>query len=187
MHSGRNPATRVRSRNSGRLLAGPGAAERANLRGAGDRPALPSTKSPGRVPIQAAINAVHVDADTFEQTWHQILARYDHLLVIAPTPVVALNRAIAIGELHGPAAALTFINELEFDNYYAFHAARADLLRRLGRNNEAAVPYERTAALAPTDAERSFLRLGGRSWRPASLMLAQAGVYIGLRLISTSS
>ena len=121
---------------------------------------------PGPYQLQAAINAVHADAATFEQTdWSQILALYDQLLAVAPTPVVALNRAIAIGEVEGPAAALALVDELGLDNYYAFHATRADLLRRLGRNSEAAAAYERAAAMAPTDAERDFLRLGGRAFR----------------------
>ena len=76
---------------------------------------------------------------------------------------MALNRAIAIGEVHGPAAAMALVDELELDNYYPFHATRADLLRRLGREGEAASAYERAAALAPTDAERTFLKLGGRA------------------------
>ena len=121
---------------------------------------------PGAYQLQAAINAVHADALTIEQTdWSQIVALYDQLLAVAPTPVVALNRAIAIGEVQGPAAALALVDELALDNYYPFHAARADLLRRLGRNSEAAAAYERGAAMAPTDAERDFLRLGGRASR----------------------
>jgi RNA polymerase sigma-70 factor, ECF subfamily len=121
---------------------------------------------PGAYQLQAAINAVHADASTVEQTdWSQLVALYDHLLAVAPTPVVALNRAIAIGEVRGPAAALALVDELELDNYYPFHATRADLLRRLGRNSEAAAAYERAAAMAPTDAERDFLRLGGRASR----------------------
>jgi RNA polymerase sigma-70 factor (ECF subfamily) len=121
---------------------------------------------PGTYQIQAAINAVHADAATLEQTdWSQIIALYDQLLAVAPAPVVALNRAIAIGEVQGPAAALALVDELELDNYHSFHATRADLLRRLGRNREAAAAYERAAAMAPTDAEREFLRLGGRASR----------------------
>src|SRR5207245_3257449 len=115
---------------------------------------------------QATINAVRAEAATVEQTdWSQIVALYDQLLAVAPTPVVALNRAIAIGEMEGAAAALTIVDELELDNYYPFHATRADLLRRLGRNREAAAAYERAAEMAPTDAERDFLRLGGRASR----------------------
>jgi RNA polymerase sigma-70 factor (ECF subfamily) len=121
---------------------------------------------PGPYQLQAAINAVHADAATLQQTdWSQILALYDQLLVVAPTPVVALNRAIAIDELQGPAAALALVEELDLDHYYPFHATRADLLRRLGRHREAAAAYQRAAALAPTEAEREFLRMGGRGAR----------------------
>jgi RNA polymerase sigma-70 factor, ECF subfamily len=121
---------------------------------------------PGPYQLQAAINAVHADALTVEQTdWSQIVTLYDQLLVVAPTPVVALNRAIAIGELHGPTAALELVDELDLDNYYPFHATRADLLRRLGRHREATVAYQRAAALAPSEAEREFLRMGGRGSR----------------------
>ncbi len=123
---------------------------------------------PGAYQLQAAINAVHADAPTVEQSgWSQIVALYDHLLAVAPTPVVALNRAIAIaiGEVQGPAAALALVEELDLDNYYPFHATRADLLGRLGRPSEAAAAYQRAAAMAPTDAERDFLRLGGRASR----------------------
>ena len=124
---------------------------------------------PGTYQLQAAINAVHADAATVEQTdWPQIVALYDQLLAVAPTPVVALNRAIAIGEVHGPAAALALVDKLDLDTYYPFHATRADLLGRLGRNREAAAAYERAAAMAPTDAERNFLSHGGRPSRSAS-------------------
>jgi RNA polymerase sigma-70 factor (ECF subfamily) len=121
---------------------------------------------PGPYQLQAAINAVHADAATVEETdWSQIVALYDQLLHVAPTPVVALNRAIAIGELQGPAAALPQVEELALDSYYPFHATRADLLRRLGRHREAAAAYQRAAAMAPTEAEREFLRMGGRTSR----------------------
>jgi RNA polymerase sigma-70 factor (ECF subfamily) len=121
---------------------------------------------PGAYQLQAAINAVHADAPTVEQTdWPQIVALYDHLLAVAPTPVVALNRAIAISEVQGPAAALALVDELDLDTYYPYHATRADLLRRLGRHREAAAAYQRAAAMAPTDAERDFLSLGGRGSR----------------------
>jgi RNA polymerase sigma-70 factor (ECF subfamily) len=118
---------------------------------------------PGPYQLQAAINAVHASAPTFGQTdWSQIVTLYDRLLAVTPTPVVALNRAIAIGELQGPAAALALVDQLELDSYYPFHATRADLLRRLGRSGDAAAAYERAAAMAPTDAERDFLIGGGR-------------------------
>jgi RNA polymerase sigma-70 factor (ECF subfamily) len=121
---------------------------------------------PGPYQLQAAINAVHADGPTIDQTdWSQIVALYDHLLAIAPTPIVALNRAIAIGEVHGADAALALLNELDLDNYHPFHATRADLLRRLNRNSEAAAAYERAAAMAPNDAERDFLTRGGRTSR----------------------
>jgi RNA polymerase sigma-70 factor (ECF subfamily) len=121
---------------------------------------------PGAYQLQAAINAVHADAATLEETdWSQIVALYDQLLAIAPTPVVALNRAIAIGEVQGAAAALALVDDLDLDTYHPFHAARADLLRRLGRASEAAAAYERAAEMAPTDAERDFLRRGGRASR----------------------
>jgi RNA polymerase sigma-70 factor (ECF subfamily) len=119
---------------------------------------------PGAYQIQAAINAVHADAETIEQTdWSQIVALYDQLLAVAPTPVVALNRAIAIGEVRGAATALVLVDALDLDNYHPFHATRADLLRRLGRHNEAAIAYDRAANLSPTDAEREFLRLRGQA------------------------
>ena len=119
---------------------------------------------PGAYQLQAAINAVHAEASTVEETdWSQIVALYDLLLAVAPTPVVALNRAIAIGEVQGAASALALVEDLELDNYYAFHATRADLLRRLGRESEAASAYERAASLAPTDAEQEFLSRGGRA------------------------
>jgi RNA polymerase sigma-70 factor (ECF subfamily) len=121
---------------------------------------------PGAYQLQAAINAVHADAATAEQTdWPQILALYDQLLATSPTPVVALNRAIAVSEVHGPAAALALVNKLGLDTFHRFHATRADLLHRLGRADEAAAAYQRAADLATTDAEREFLQSGGRASR----------------------
>jgi RNA polymerase sigma-70 factor (ECF subfamily) len=121
---------------------------------------------PGAYQLQAAINAVHADAATADQTdWSQIVVLYDQLLAVAPTPVVALNRAVAVGEVRGAAAALALVDALDLDNYHPFHATRADLLRRLGRSSEAAAAYERAAAMAPTDAERDFLRAGSRASR----------------------
>ena len=113
---------------------------------------------PGPYQIQAAINAVHADAASIEATdWNQILALYDQLLATSPTPVVALNRAIALGEVRGPLAALALLDHLDLDEYHLFHAARADLLRRLGRSSDAADAYARAARLATSDAERAFL------------------------------
>jgi len=92
-----------------------------------------------------------------EQTdWSQIVALYDQLLAVSPTPVVTLNRAIAVGEVHGPSPALALVDELDLDSYYAFHATRADLLRRLGRDDDAAAAYARAAAMAPTVARVSW-------------------------------
>ena len=114
---------------------------------------------PGPYQIQAAINAVHSDAARAEDTdWSQIVALYDQLLVFTPTPVVALNRAVAVAELAGPAPALAIVDELALDNYYLHHAIRADLLRRLDRKAEAAQAYR--AAIDRTDnaAEQAHLR-----------------------------
>ncbi len=114
---------------------------------------------PGPYQIQAAINAVHSDALAAADTdWVQILELYNQLATLAPSPVVALNRAVAVAEVDGPDAALILIDGLDLDGYYLFHAIRADLLRRLGRGGEAALAYE--AAIARTDnaAERDFLR-----------------------------
>ena len=99
---------------------------------------------PGPYQIQAAINAVHADAASIEETdWSQILALYDQLLAIWPTPVVALNRAIALAEVRGPGAALAILDDLALGDYHLFHAARADLLQRLGRSSDAVLAYQR--------------------------------------------
>jgi len=119
---------------------------------------------PGPYQVQAAINAVHSDAPTAAATdWGQILRLYDQLLALAPSPVVALNRAVAVAEVQGPAAALALVDPLDLDGYHLFHAVRADLLRRLGRDAEAAAAYE--AAIARTDnaAERAFLECARRA------------------------
>ena len=113
---------------------------------------------PGPYQIQAAINAVHSDAPTAAATdWGQILQLYDQLLNVAPGPVVALNRAVAVAEVQGPAAALTLVDTLDLDRYYLYHAIRADLLRRLGRPGEAAEAYEMALALTGNAAERTYL------------------------------
>ena len=113
---------------------------------------------PGPYQIQAAINAVHSDAPSVAATdWGQIRQLYDQLVVIAPGPVVALNRAVAVAEVDGPAAALTLVDRLDLQDYYLFHAIRADLLRRLGRDGEAALAYEAAIAHAGNAAERDFL------------------------------
>ena len=113
---------------------------------------------PGPYQIQAAINAVHSDAPTAAATdWGQILQLYDQLLIVAPGPVVALNRAVAVAEVRGPAAALTLLDGLDLDRYYMYHAIRADLLRRLGRLGEAAEAYDIALALTRNAAERAYL------------------------------
>ena len=119
---------------------------------------------PGPYQIQAAINAVHSDAPTAASTdWRQILQLYDHLLALTPGPIVALNRAVAVAELEGPAVALRVIDDLNagghhLDRYYLFHAVRADFLRRLGRKEEAAAAYETAIASNVNRSEQDFLR-----------------------------
>jgi RNA polymerase sigma-70 factor, ECF subfamily len=123
---------------------------------------------PGPYQIQAAINAVHSDAPTASATgWDQILRLYDQLLVIAPSPVVALNRAVAVAEVQDPAAALTLVDDLGLDRYYLYHAIRADLLRRLGRQGEAVSAYEAALALTRNAAERAYLAARLADQRPA--------------------
>jgi RNA polymerase sigma-70 factor, ECF subfamily len=114
---------------------------------------------PGPYQIQAAINAVHSDAAVGADTdWWQILQLYDQLMAVAPSPIVALNRAVAVAEVEGPAAALALVDGLDLGDYHVFHAIRADLLRRLHRDPEAALAYEAAIALTENNAEREFLR-----------------------------
>jgi RNA polymerase sigma-70 factor (ECF subfamily) len=113
---------------------------------------------PGPYQIQAAVNAVHSDAPTADATdWRQILALYDQLMTIAPSPVVALNRAVAVAEVEGPGAALDLVDRLELGDYHLFHAIRADLLQRLGRHAEAAAAYDAVIIRSQNAAERRFL------------------------------
>ena len=113
---------------------------------------------PGPYQLQAAINAVHADAPAAGATdWRQILALYDQLAAIAPTPVVALNRCVAVTEVHGPGAALALLDRVDLDGYHLFHATRADLLSRLGRPADAAAAYEAAIARTANGAERAFL------------------------------
>jgi RNA polymerase sigma-70 factor (ECF subfamily) len=114
---------------------------------------------PGPYQIQAAINAVHSDAPAASATdWRQILQLYDQLLSTSPGPVVALNRAVAVAEVEGPATALRLVEALDLETYHLFHAIRADLLRRLGRDGDAATAYDRAIALTENAAEQNFLR-----------------------------
>ncbi|MEV6750984.1 RNA polymerase sigma factor [Streptomyces sp. NPDC051214] len=122
---------------------------------------------PGPYQIQAAINAVHSDATTAAATdWGQILQLYDQLLAVAPSPVAALNRAVAVAEVKGPAEALPLLDDLGLDGYHVFHAVRADLLRRLGRTDEASAAYDAALTRTENAAERAFL-LGRRQEGPA--------------------
>jgi RNA polymerase sigma-70 factor, ECF subfamily len=114
---------------------------------------------PGPYQIQAAVSAVHSDAPAAADTdWGQILALYDQLMAVAPTPVVALNRCVAVAEVEGPARALELVDQLGLDGYHLFHSTRADLLRRLGRRADAAAAYDAAIARSANQAERSFLR-----------------------------
>lgn len=114
---------------------------------------------PGFYQIQAAINAVHCDAATADATdWWQILQLYNQLMAFAPSPVVALNRAVAVAEVEGPDAALSLVDGLELGHYHLFHAIRADMLRRLGRIADAVAAYEAAIAATENTAERDFLR-----------------------------
>ncbi len=117
---------------------------------------------PGPFQIQAAIAAVHADAPTAEATdWHQIVALYDQLLVHRPDAVVALNRAIAVGERDGADAGLTALAEIDpalLDGYQPFHAARADLLARAGHLDDAVTAYDRAIELTTNPTELRFLR-----------------------------
>ena len=114
---------------------------------------------PGPYQVQAAINAVHADAGAAALTdWSQIVQLYDQLLAIAPTGVIALNRAAAIAEVRGPKVALALVDDLSgLDNYYLLHAVRADLLRRLGRNAEATNEYDAALSRTENAGERDFL------------------------------
>jgi RNA polymerase sigma-70 factor, ECF subfamily len=114
---------------------------------------------PGPYQIQAAINAVHSDAPVAAATdWQQILQLYNQLFLLTPSPVVALNRAVALAEVEGPEAALALVDGLDLGGYHLFHAIRADLLRRLGRNAEAALAYEAAIARTENLTERDFLQ-----------------------------
>jgi RNA polymerase sigma-70 factor (ECF subfamily) len=115
---------------------------------------------PGPYQVQAAINAVHSVAPAFDRTdWPAVLTLYDQLYALTPTPVVALNRAVALAEVRGPAAGLAAVDDLRpgLDSYYLLHAARADLLRRLGRAEEAAAAYGVARSLTANSVEQAFL------------------------------
>jgi RNA polymerase sigma-70 factor, ECF subfamily len=130
---------------------------------------------PGPYQIQAAVNAVHGDAPSGEETdWGQIVRLYDQLMRVAPTPVAALNRAVAVAERDGPGAGLALVDGLDLHGYHAYHAVRANLLRLVGRREEALREYDAAIAATANAAERAFLersRLGAcqmGSWRSAA-------------------
>jgi RNA polymerase sigma-70 factor, ECF subfamily len=113
---------------------------------------------PGQYQLLAAINAVHTDApDASATDWGQIATLYDQLYAVAPTPVVALNRAVALAELDGPERALAEVDRLDLPTYHAWHATRADLLRRLGRSDEARAAYDAAIDSSGNAAERAYL------------------------------
>ena len=113
---------------------------------------------PGRYQILAAINAVHTDAPTAAATdWSQVVALYDRLARIDPSPIVALNRAVAVAEVDGPEVALAIVERLPLTTYHAWHATRAALLRRLGRREEAQTAYDAAIAATQNGAERGYL------------------------------
>jgi RNA polymerase sigma-70 factor (ECF subfamily) len=112
----------------------------------------------GPYQLQAAIQAVHSTSPSSSATdWSRLLRLYDMLANISPSPVVALNRAVVLGEVEGPAAALRVVDGLTLGGYHVFHAVRADLLRRLDRVDEAMHEYREAARHAPGPGERSFL------------------------------
>ena len=122
---------------------------------------------PGPYQIHAAINAVHSDAATSRDTdWSQILQLYDQWMAVAPSAVVALNRAVAVGEIAGADAALAIVDALGLDRYYLWHAIRADLLTRVGRYQDAADAYDDALTRTDNAAERAFLQRGRDAVRP---------------------
>ena len=124
------------------------------------RERLAAGAPPGRYQILAAINAVHTSARQVSDTdWSQVVALYDQLIRLDPSPIVALNRGIAVAELEGPAVALAAIDRLvdELAGYHAYHATRADLLRRLGRRQESLAAYDKAIELAANTAETAAL------------------------------
>jgi len=113
---------------------------------------------PGPYQLQAAINAVHTDAlDASMTDWSQIVQLYDQLLLVQPSPIVELNRAIAVAELDGPEVALSIVDRLDLPSYHPWHVARAELLRRLHRYDDARAAYDLALELTANEAERAHL------------------------------
>lgn len=124
------------------------------------RERLAAGVAPGRYQILAAISAVHTSArDVRDTDWSQVVALYDQLVRLDPSPVIALNRAIAVAELDGPEVALAVVDRLEDElaGYHAYHATRADLLRRLGRSQKSRAAYDKAIELAGNTAEVAYL------------------------------
>ena len=124
------------------------------------RERLAAGTAPGRYQILAAINAVHTSArDVRDTDWSQVVALYDQLVRLDPSPIVALNRAIAVAEIDGPEVALVAVDRLgdELAGYHAYHATRADLLRRLGRSQDSRAAYDKAIELAGNTAETAYL------------------------------
>ena len=179
------------SRAAARLVAGEVVILRDQDRSAWDRAMIDEGRAivlaciernrPGPFQLQAAIQAVHSDARSVEDTdWPQIVVLYDHLLAVSPTPVVALNRAIAVGEVDGPQAGLAVLDRLHdaLDRYHLFHATRANMLERIGERESAVVAYERALALSQTESDRRFLtdrlaQLGAAGTSPHALSKSQ--------------
>jgi RNA polymerase sigma-70 factor (ECF subfamily) len=115
---------------------------------------------PGPYQLQAAINAVHTDAlDASMTDWSQVVQLYDQLLAQQPSPIVELNRAVAVAELDGPEVGLSIVDRLDLASYHPWHVARAELLRRLGRRDEARAAYDRALELTGNQAERAHLTM----------------------------
>jgi RNA polymerase sigma-70 factor (ECF subfamily) len=113
---------------------------------------------PGQYQLMAAVNAVHTDtADARDTDWSQVVALYDQLLAVVPTPIVALNRAVAVAEIDGPDVGLALVDDVALTGYHAWHAARADLLRRLGRGADARSEYDAAIDATENSAERAYL------------------------------
>jgi len=124
------------------------------------RERLAARVAPGRYQILAAISAVHTSArDVRDTDWSQVVVLYDQLVRLDASPIIALNRAVAVGELDGPEVALAIVDRLEdkLAGYHAYHVARADLLRRLGRSQESRAAYDKAIELAGNTAEVAYL------------------------------
>ena len=123
------------------------------------RERIATREAPGRYQLQAAIGAVHCAAPEFRATdWSQIVQLYGQLAALDPSPVVLLNRAVAIGEVDGPGVALALVDRLPLEGYHAWHATRAELLRRLGRSSDAANAYDAALAVTDNGAQQRYLR-----------------------------